>query len=102
VKRLEEDVQQIGAGGAALCKSIGSTPTAPVNLPVAEPPLKVSVEGDEGAHDVIPHPGTSKDPKQRPPWQHVETLLDVETGQPQLGTTAALQNDEVGQQLHNM
>jgi hypothetical protein len=102
VEGLEEDVQQVGTGWAPLCQAVGSPPHVAVDLPITEPAQELGVEGLEAVDDRRWNPGVSQRPEERPPWEAVKALDDVEAGQPKLSAPAPLQDNEVGQQLREV
>ena len=90
VDRLEEDVQQVGARGAALGKAVGSVLNGPIDLFVTKMTTEPSIEGLEEGHQLWGHSGTAKGVEEGPPGEGVVALFDVEARKPERGSPTAL------------
>ena len=80
MERLEKEVEEVGAGGAALGEAIGSMPCGAIYLAIIKASTKAAVESFEGADYREGDTNLGQESKNRPPRQGVETRLLLKAG----------------------
>ena len=99
MKCLQKNVQLVWA---SLREAIGSMPCGAIYLAITKASTKATVESFEGADNREGDANLGQESKNRPPGQGVKTLFNVETRQPKRGSTAALQVNDVRQELTSL